>query len=281
MQATIETTIRSIVEQGYPNLEYIVLDAGLDDTKSILEKYDSQISFWRSEPDAGQYEAIAEGFEMATGSIYFWLNADDILLPGSLFTVAEIFTAFPEIEWLSTINPLVLDAKGRIAGGYRLPGFSREAFLDGLYLGGATPASNYIQQESTFFSAGLWNRGGHALSNNGLAGDFALWAEFYKSADLVGLKSPLGAFRLRKGQRSDGPAYGESAMQALTAFRREVGWSNRAINQLRYSRISDVPGIQGLLYRSASYEGTFVDPRDVSDPETVWIKERRRFLPRV
>jgi glycosyltransferase involved in cell wall biosynthesis len=281
MQATIETTIKSIVEQGYPNLEHIVLDAGLDDTKSILEKYDSQISFWRSEQDAGQYEAIAEGFEMATGSIYFWLNADDILLPGSLFTVAEIFTSFPEIEWLSTLNPLVLDAKGRIAGGYRLPGFSKEAFLDGLYLAGETPYSGYIQQESTFFSASLWKRGGHALSSSGLAGDFALWAEFYKSADLVGVKSPLGAFRLRKGQRSDGPAYGESAMKALAAFRKEMGWSSPLVNRILHSKLVETPGIRGLLLKSISYEGTFVSLRDVSDPETVWVKERGRFLARV
>jgi glycosyltransferase involved in cell wall biosynthesis len=279
MASTIETTIQSILGQGYPNLEYIVLDAGLDDTRKILEKYDSQISFWRSAPDDGQYESIAEGFEMATGSIYFWLNADDILLPGALFTVAEIFTSFPEVEWLSTLNPLVLDARGRVAGGYRLPGFSREAFLDGLYLAGETPYSDYIQQESTFFSASLWKRGGHALSSNGVGGDFALWAEFYKSADLVGLKNPLGAFRLRRGQRSDGPAYGESTKKVLTAIREEMGWSSPMLNRLLHSKLVETPGVRGLLLRSISYEGTFVREHDVSDPETIWIKERKRFLP--
>ena len=280
MQATIETTIKSIVEQGYPNLEYIVLDAGLDDTRKILEKYDSRISFWRSEPDAGQYEAIAEGFEMATGSIYFWLNADDILLPESLFTVAEIFTSFPETEWLSTLTPLVLDAKGRLAMGERIPGFSREALLDGLYVEGLTPKSRCIQQESTFFTSSLWKKSGNALVESGLAGDFALWAEFYKHAELVGINAPLGAFRIRNGQRSEGEAYKNCAESILQRVREENGWTNSLKNLLRYALFAEAPGIRGALLRTVPYSGTMIRHEEIGRATSGWVKNSHRFLPR-
>ena len=280
MEATIETTIKSIVDQGYPNLEYIVLDAAKDDTRRILERYDSQISFWRSEPDAGQYEAIVEGFEMATGSIYFWLNADDILLPGSLFTVAEIFTSFPEIEWISSLTPLILDAKGRLAMGDRIPGFSREALLDGLYVGGVTPTSRFIQQESTFFTSSLWKRSGKVLAKNGVAGDFALWAEFYKTAELVGVNAPLGAFRIRNGQRSEGDAYKNCAEGILKRVREENNWNDSLKNRLRYAMLAEAPGIRGALLRTIPYSGTIIKHEEIGRADAGWIKKAHKFLPR-
>lgn len=76
----IEATIRSVLDQGYPNLEYIVLDGAGDETAEILRRYDTQLAFWRSSPDDGQYTAITEGLNKATGEIVCWLNADDMLL---------------------------------------------------------------------------------------------------------------------------------------------------------------------------------------------------------
>ena len=75
----IEETIRSVLEQRYPNMEYSVLDGGSTDrTIEILQKYDAQLSFWRSEKDRGQAAAINEGFRRATGDILCWLNSDDL-----------------------------------------------------------------------------------------------------------------------------------------------------------------------------------------------------------
>ena len=86
----IEDTITSILGQGYPNLEYIVMDGGsTDNTVEILKKYDSQISYWESVKDSGQAHAINKGFARATGEILMWLNSDDILLPRTLFYIAE------------------------------------------------------------------------------------------------------------------------------------------------------------------------------------------------
>lgn len=85
----IEAAIRSVLLQGYPNLEYIVVDgASTDETLSILQKYDPWISHWISEPDAGQAAAINKGFRTAAGRIFGWVNSDDLLWHSALQTVA-------------------------------------------------------------------------------------------------------------------------------------------------------------------------------------------------
>jgi glycosyltransferase involved in cell wall biosynthesis len=86
----IEETIRSVLDQGYPNLEFMVLDGGSsDNTVEILKKNNAKLSFWRSEKDAGQAAAINEGFRRATGDILCWLNSDDLHLPNTLSIVAR------------------------------------------------------------------------------------------------------------------------------------------------------------------------------------------------
>jgi len=88
----IEETIRSVLLQGYPRLEYIIIDGGsIDETLSILAKYEKFLSFCISEKDRGQSHAINKGFRFATGQIYSWLNSDDYLAPGALMTVATEF----------------------------------------------------------------------------------------------------------------------------------------------------------------------------------------------
>lgn len=86
----IEETIISVIGQGYPNLEYIVMDGGsTDNTVDILKKYDDQITYWQSEKDKGQSDAINQGFRKATGDILMWLNSDDMLLPGTLYYISN------------------------------------------------------------------------------------------------------------------------------------------------------------------------------------------------
>ena len=90
----IEQTILSVLNQNYPNLEYIIIDGGsTDNTVEIIKKYASQLSYWVSEPDSGQTDAINKGFEQVSGEIFNWLNSDDYYEPGSLFEVAQAFMA--------------------------------------------------------------------------------------------------------------------------------------------------------------------------------------------
>jgi len=95
----IEQTISSVIEQGYPELEYLVMDGGsTDGTKNVLETYDSEIHYWVSEPDKGQADAIFRGFERASGEIIGWLNSDDFLLPDALEKVGAFFAANPDVD---------------------------------------------------------------------------------------------------------------------------------------------------------------------------------------
>ncbi len=86
----IEETILSILNQNYPNLEYIIIDGGsTDNTVEIIKKYENRITYWISEKDEGQTDAILKGFKKSSGEWINWLNSDDLLLPNALFDVAN------------------------------------------------------------------------------------------------------------------------------------------------------------------------------------------------
>jgi glycosyltransferase involved in cell wall biosynthesis len=88
----IEETIRSVLLQGYPNLEYIVIDGGsTDQTVDVIRRYEKWLTYWVSESDRGQAHAINKGLERCTGRIFNWINSDDILAPNALATVATRF----------------------------------------------------------------------------------------------------------------------------------------------------------------------------------------------
>ncbi len=110
----LEDCILSILDQKYPNLEYIIIDGGsTDGTVDIIKKYSPFLTYWVSEKDAGIYHALQKGFEKATGDIMGWLNSDDILHRKSLFSIADIFRKFNDIEWLQGF-PTVIDELGEL-----------------------------------------------------------------------------------------------------------------------------------------------------------------------
>lgn len=93
----IEAAIQSVLDQGYPNLEYIVRDGGsTDETIDVLRRYETDLSLVTIEPDAGPADALNKAFTAATGDILGWLNADDLYLPGTLHAIAEAFAANPQ-----------------------------------------------------------------------------------------------------------------------------------------------------------------------------------------
>jgi len=90
----IEQTIQSVLNQNYPNLEYIIIDAGsTDQTVEIIKKYEQHLTYWVSEKDRGQSHAINKGLEKCTGTLFNWLNSDDYLEPGALHKIAETYLA--------------------------------------------------------------------------------------------------------------------------------------------------------------------------------------------
>ena len=98
----LEETIRSVLLQGYPNLEYIILDGGsTDQSIDIIKKYEPWITYWMSSPDDGQASAINKGLEITTGVWFNWLNSDDILMPNALCSLAKISLLIPTAQWIS------------------------------------------------------------------------------------------------------------------------------------------------------------------------------------
>ncbi|PKN38357.1 MAG: glycosyltransferase [Deltaproteobacteria bacterium HGW-Deltaproteobacteria-2] len=92
----LEETIRSVLLQNYPNLEYIIIDGGsADNSVEIIKKYEPWLTYWVSEKDNGQADAIYRGFEKATGEIIAWINSDDCYLPSAFSHVAKIFNSVP------------------------------------------------------------------------------------------------------------------------------------------------------------------------------------------
>jgi glycosyltransferase involved in cell wall biosynthesis len=195
--AFIEESILSVLEQNYPNLEYVIMDGGsTDNTVEIIKKYASRLAYWQSESDKGLYDALHRGFQKTTGDIMGWLNSDDLLMRKSLFTLAEIFSENSGIEWLQG-HSCVADETGRIVF-QRPQRYSKYSFYLREYHDGI-----FIQQESTYWRRELWERAGSAIADNyRLAGDFELWMRFFNYAELYNTAALVGAFRLREGQLS-------------------------------------------------------------------------------
>lgn len=110
----IEQTILSVINQKYPNLEYIIIDGGsTDGTVDIIRKYEEHLYYWVSEKDTGQANAINKGFSKCTGDIVNWINSDDRLLPDALFSLVKTAKVAPDVgAWVGCCR--IVDDKGRL-----------------------------------------------------------------------------------------------------------------------------------------------------------------------
>lgn len=283
---TIADTIESVASQHYPNVEHIVMDGGSrDGTVEIISERAAKLAFWISQADGGQYDAIAKGLNRTSGDICGWLNADDMLMPHALHVIDKIFSTFPDVAWISSLQPGSWDTDGFLAGFDRTPGFSRAAFLDGLFLPGTRRLGYWIQQESTFWRRSLWNPDAEeALRSCSLAGDFALWAHFFRSSELVGVDYPLAGFRSRAGQRSqDIEAY---MVEATSVLRKAcVGREQRArkstplLYHAARGALTASPSLDGYMRGRFGYGGIRVRNADLRQGGGRWVLEHYPFWP--
>jgi glycosyltransferase involved in cell wall biosynthesis len=195
----LEETIRSVLNQTYPNVEYIIIDGGsTDGTLSIINKYEDSIDYWVSEKDTGMYDALKKGFSLATGSIFAWLNSDDIYFNYSLKQVASFFTKY-KIKWLTGI-PTVINERGEIIRVFNARYYFKYFIQRGYYRSGIM---GFIQQESSFFSRDLFAKVGGLDTSFKLAGDYDLWVKFARFEKLYCIKTILASFRKHKNQMSN------------------------------------------------------------------------------
>jgi glycosyltransferase involved in cell wall biosynthesis len=230
----LEETIRSVLDQNYPNLEYVVVDGGsTDGSVNIIKKYADRLTWWVSEPDRGQYEAINKGFAHTTGDIMAWLNSDDKYLPWTFSAVADVVTALPQVDWLTSLFHLFWDERGHAVSCEEHPGFSRELILrGGTLLGSPWPSWAFMQQESTFWRRALWDKAGARVDSClSLAADFDLWMRFAKEAEVYSVPLPLAGFR-RHGAQKTASQMEEYLRQAKESFSRNGGRPPRGLKSI-------------------------------------------------
>jgi glycosyltransferase involved in cell wall biosynthesis len=171
----IEATIRSVLEQEYPNLEYIIVDGGsTDGTVEIIDKYSEHLAYWVSEADEGQTDALIKGFDRASGDILCWLCSDDLFESKTLHEVAEIFTKHP--DWHVVYgDSFWIDADSRPIRFKKEIGFSRFIWMYD---------HNYLPQPSTFWRRGLYEEVGGLNPRWDLTMDADLWIRFAERTTL-------------------------------------------------------------------------------------------------
>ena len=269
----IEQTLDSIIGQaGNIDIDHVIVDGGsTDKTMKILKKRKSQFSKIISEKDSGMYDALAKGFAETDGEIMGWINTDDIYTPRALETVCQIFSQLPSVEWMSTLNPIAIDTAGDIFKIRKIAGFSREAFIDGVYVGFGgfrNPyASDFIQQESTFWRRSLWEKLGpdplnYYRTNNKQAGDFGLWSMFAANAELYGVEAPLGAWRMHSEQFTKEQEYMVEVRVALDSLRTKIGYTEKKKTEEGFSQ----------------YNGKYIVKTTLNDPLSSWKTKEKRFF---
>jgi glycosyltransferase involved in cell wall biosynthesis len=164
----IEETITSVLDQNYPNLEYIIMDGGSkDDTVEVIKKYQRYITYWVSEKDKGQSDAINKGFRKATGDVINWLNSDDYYEPGTLLHVGEIFSD-PDV--------MAYCGKSRIfSSDHERPSPGTDIYNDNLE---KTIGWARIDQPETFFRKMALDESGYLNENLHFVMDKDLWVRF-------------------------------------------------------------------------------------------------------
>jgi glycosyltransferase involved in cell wall biosynthesis len=186
--------------QGYPNLEYMVIDGGsTDNTVDIIKKYEKDITYWISEKDRGQTHALNKGFERATGNILAYINSDDVYMPYTFKLVAELFTQH-NLHWLTGIQSRLVSENVFAPKRDAVKLFSRELYRKGYHVGSLF---GWNQQCSTFWSSDLFNKVGRKFDESfNHAMDIDMWIRMSKYSELVSAEALLALMRLHAGQKS-------------------------------------------------------------------------------
>src|SRR3984893_1942745 len=193
--AWLEATLRSVVYQEYPHLEYIVIEDGASaERRRILEKYKSQLSSQTCPPGTELCVALNMAFLKSSGESLGWLEPGEMLHTNGLAVIGGVFAALPDVEWI-TGRPFNFTPSGMPTGIKHLERWSRIRFLAG--------GNKYIHRETTFWRRGLWERAGGALATEyGVAGEFDLFMRFFRHARLYSVDALIGGYRTHPGNHS-------------------------------------------------------------------------------
>lgn len=204
----LEETIRSVLLQSYPNLEYIIIDGGsTDNSVEIIKKYQNYLSYWVSEPDKGPADAINKGWQKTRGEIIAYLNSDDAYLPGTLAAVAEAFQQNPEAKAICG-NELVIDRDGFVIRKSNIEKVEHSSLLK----------LNLIPQPATFIKSSiLKSLGGMNLEVRYIF-DFELWLRITRTDSMKCIPNFLAVTRWHEQTitQTQRPAIGSEAVRIIT-----------------------------------------------------------------
>jgi len=190
----LEETILSVINQDYPNLEYFIIDGGsTDNSLEIIKKYEDKIDWWVSELDKGQSDAINKGFKRATGELLAWVNSDDVLFPGCLYEVAEVYIKNKKPDLIHA-NCVYIDEHSKIIKLIRVPRQTRFFMFRGVW---SAPAP------AVFFKGSLLRKVGYLNTRYHFSMDLDIWIRMMKAGGKVCyIPRYLGAFRWYPNSKS-------------------------------------------------------------------------------
>jgi glycosyltransferase involved in cell wall biosynthesis len=199
----LEATLCSVLDQDYPNIEYLVVDGGsTDDSVDIIRRYSDRLTWWVSEKDSGQSEAINKGFKQARGEIVAWLNSDDVYLPGAIAAAVSSFRSNPGVAVVYG-DALAIDANGRP---FNLMHARQYSLVDLM-------AFNIIFQPAAFMRHSVLEQVGYLNPAYHLLMDNLLWMCMARIAPIVHVPQSWAAARYhdQAKNRTKGAAYGLEA----------------------------------------------------------------------
>ena len=189
----LEETIRSVLSQGYPQIEYIIVDGGsTDGSLEIIQRHAGQLAWWVSEADQGQTDAINKGFAHASVEFFAWLNSDDTYLPNAVAEAVGFLQANPEAGMVYGDANLVDDA-GTVIGKFPARQTDYHRLMRGYV---------HIPQQASFFRADLWRQVGPLDSSFYFAMDYDLWVRIARIAPLRYYPRLWANFRLHESGKS-------------------------------------------------------------------------------
>ncbi|HEU5166437.1 MAG TPA: glycosyltransferase family 2 protein [Chitinophagaceae bacterium] len=239
----LEETILSVIDQQYPNLELFVVDGGsTDNSVDVIKKHEQHLTWWVSEKDNGQSEAINKGLKNTKGEIVCWVNSDDLLMPGSLQVISSAFISAPMQVGLIHGGSIVFNAdkikETRLT--YQSP--NKEAYLSGMV----------FPQPAAFFRKSLVDRVGYLNEQLHYGMDYDLFLRLALVCDFLPIDNVLAKYRLHQQSKSvsESNRFIGDWKRSFVNLCKNLQWSN----ELEYLRKTHLFNDELNYFKSFSFE---------------------------